>query len=222
VSEYNPILQADFSLPEDLEANPIRPWERLPRESDNQWSYFLCFRDMAYPNGPSGDFNTRNVSALAAALGVSRNYLYKLQTSFKWQIRAGAYDRMLDAAKTEASMGEVAKIQRRQSRLLSKGETLLELELEKLIERAQANTDEGAMAPREVIALMQTVLKWRRIVSGQSTQNVAVTRWNLDALSLEELEILAKAEERAALTDGASTEPTPPPIPFDVDVESDD
>lgn len=174
-----------------------QPWSRLPREGDAAWSAFLAYRDMAYPEGPAGRFATRNMRALSDALGVRHDYLRHLSSSFNWADRAGSYDRALDMAKTEMDLSEVQRVRQRHLRLLAKARTFAEMELDKMVRRA-SDPDISTASAREVKDLLEFAIKTERLLLGEHTDHLKLDgEWDLEDLSLEDLEALEEIRKKA-------------------------
>jgi len=178
--------------------DPIAPWSRLPGETDGGWAYFLHFRNMAYPDGPLGRFQAREIRAMAEALDVNPGSLYPYVNAFLWHERAGAYDRAIDSAKVASDQSEVMRVRGRHTRLLEKARHYAESELDKLTRRA-SNPDTPTASPREVKDLLEFVIKTERLLTGDVTDRIGVEggSWDLEELSLEELELLQSLRKKA-------------------------
>lgn len=175
----------------------VRAWERMPRETDSSWALFVTFRDSAYPEGPGGRFQPRNLVPLAEALGLSVTYLRHLSSTFSWFPRAGSYDRALDAAKVEEEIGEAVRVRRRHLRLLSKARLYAENELDKLVGKSQ-DPNVASATPREIRELLDMVITKERLLQGEHTDHVLHEgEWKLEDLTLEELEDLDRIRKRA-------------------------
>ena len=188
-----------LAIVEPMEAEPFRPWDRLPRETDSAWSLFLVFRDMAYPDGPLGRFVPRNVSAMAGAVGLSVDRLHDLSGTFHWFKRAGAFDQALDRAKTEADISEVSRTRTRHLRLMAKARAALEAELDKWLRRTQ-DPEVPTLDPKDVMKGLELIIKSERLLVGEHTDAVRVDRgdgWDLESLALEDLEALDAIRRKA-------------------------
>jgi hypothetical protein len=187
--------------PQDVEVIPtaqvITPWERLSRETDSQWALFCTFRDSAYPEGPGGRYQPRNLRILAESLGLSADYLRQLSSSYTWFARAGAYDRALDAAKVAAEIGEGVRVRKRHLRLLAKARLFVESELDKLIQKSQ-DPEITTASPRELAQLLELVITKERLLAGDHTDHILHEgEWKLEELELEELEELDRIRRKA-------------------------
>lgn len=177
-------------------APPI-PWGRLAREGDAAWALFNTFRESAYPDGPGGRFVPRNLVQLAAAVGLSHDYIRNLSSSFQWYPRAGAYDRELDRAKVEADIGEAFRVRQRHLRLLAKSRLLVESELDKLLTRSTSE-DLPVASVKELTTMLELIISKERLLMGEHTDHVLQEgEWKLEELELEELEELEKIRRKA-------------------------
>ncbi len=187
------------------ERDPIAPWSRLPNESEQGWQYFLHFRNMAYPEGPLGRFQAREIKAMAAALSVSPETLYSYSGAFIWHDRAGAYDRAIDAAKVSAEQGEIVRVRSRHLRLLEKTRLYAETELDKLQRKAANPETTPSASAREIKDLLEFVIKTERLLMGEVTDRVGVEgggEWDLEKLPLEHLEALEEMRRIAQVKGG--------------------
>lgn len=188
--------QARYQSPEEGAERPTdpatRPWERLPREGDAAWAYFKLFLDQAYPNGPGGDFQPRNVSELSRTVGVGRDYLAHLSSDFHWPQRAGAWDREVERRKSEADLTEAMRSRRTWLRIIAKAKTLGESELDKYLSRSTADATVPVLTAKDAIHVMD----WARSAERQYLQEGTVKdvqdtgEANLENLELEDLESL--------------------------------
>lgn len=175
----------------------LRPWERLPREGDSAWALFLAYRDSAYPKGPTGGFVPRVKTALAEAAGLTPDYMYKLAVEFHWDARAGAWDRELDRRARETDLSDVEYNRRTMLRRLRKLGNLAEMELDKLLTRA-TDPDLPQMTAKELVQTLEFCLKADRLLAEKPTEIVrAEGAWNLEDLSVEDLEALNALRKKA-------------------------
>lgn len=180
------------------EGGSRKVWDRIPREADAAWTMFLAFRDMAYPEGPSGRFAPRHLTTLASALGVNVRTVEAYSAQFNWFHRAGEFDRALDSAKTEADFSEARRTRLRHIRLLGKARLALESELDRWLARLGGDPEHSSMSPREVMQGLELVIKSERLVQGEHTDHVKVDgEWDLDSLTMEDLEGLDQIRRRA-------------------------
>jgi hypothetical protein len=108
-----------------------------------------------------------------------------------WHDRVQAYDTHMDSVFQEerealARLGG-RKLAAEQMALLQTGKDAVEIELEKLLALAR-DSEHAALKPGELVKLMETVLKYQRLVAGESTE-VVEERSDLSDMSDEELAI---------------------------------
>lgn len=171
----------------ELQSYVINPWERQANESDQDWMWFQAYRDSAYPNGYEGAFEARTFKLLAARFGTSEATLKGRANSYSWNMRAGAWDRELERRRVSSGMHRVDAVNYAHQRLLDKTRDLLE----KTIDHHQTLADTGQLPSiREGIALAELQLKYDRLTTGQSTENVSVrSQHNIDVDRLDPDEI---------------------------------
>lgn len=182
----------------DAPGTVTHPWERLPGESDSAWKLFQAFKDWAYPAGEHGEFRSRNLTQFVREIGLSYGYVANLSSQWRWVQRAGAWDREVDRARAEATLSEVAKVRKRHLRRLAKLGELAETELDKLLGQAEELSRTPMLNPKELLAFMEHVFKAERLVAGEHTDHIKVEgEWDLESLSLEELEQLDNLRRKA-------------------------
>jgi hypothetical protein len=173
----------------------VQPWERQPRESDREWELFQQWRGMAYPDGLEGPFKARTTKALALTTGVASAALMALVGTRNWCERAAAFDRELDVRRTEAGLNVIERNARRHQRLLDQMLTSVDMAHAQFQARVEAGEQ---MTASEIRQWADTVIKLQRLVTGQSTENVAVVvLYDLSRLELSELETFRALEAKA-------------------------
>lgn len=200
----------------------VQPWERIDGESDSEWEGFVLYRDAAYPQGiaPGAPYVPRRQAAICELLEVSRGTLGTLMSRRLWHLRALHYDRHVDSLRQDVRESELRKVTREHTRSLSSLRTLIEGEVAKHKARAEEDPTVAVTSLKESVEMLERVIKLDRLVLGASTDNVhqertdrteawnRAERWNLEALSLEELEHLEGLRTRAR---------GPEPVPTTVD-----
>lgn len=179
------------------------PWERTPRETDKVWAYFVAFRDMAYPQGISGTFHARDLSALAKDFGFTADYARCLSATHNWFERTGAYDRHVDAKQREAGLSAIQRLAIKHERITSKALAIAEKELDKLAARADNPEGLAALAPRELLALLEWTVKQQRLMTGQGTGDgePGSKPLDLNKLGTDDLEALLEMHKKANAID---------------------
>ena len=168
---------------------------RLPREGDQAWALFQLFRDMAYPD-PSNyaRFIPRDEEALADFAGVTRSIVAAFASDFHWYKRASQYDQAMTTALAAAEcLGSGDAARARTERLLTKARSLLETELDALLEKAARGS---SLSAKDATQLLQLVLRAEKELVVQ--EGVAglpqdgEKPWDLSLLSLSDLEVLKR------------------------------
>ncbi len=157
----------------------LLPWERLEDEPEDAWDAFRRFRDMSTP---------RQVKYAAT---VQASTIFAWAGEWRWQERVSAYDRHTDGIR-RAQREETLK-QSEEDRMvaaiamLAGAEELFNRELQKWIAESYAS-DMSHAKLSDLTKLMNSVITMRRLVHGESTENVAHTGdFDLSKLSLDEL-----------------------------------
>lgn len=175
------LKQAALAYPPDVG----QPWARQPRESDQQYAWFLAYRDSAYPKGLEGPFNPRNVEAVAEELGFPPRALAGTADSFAWSWRAHAFDRAIDERKFSAELSEVDLQRAKHSRTWGQLWVGVELEVAKLVRQMEGEAP--ALKPKELLALLTKATEMMRLLSGEHTAHVKVDGPDYDNLSDDEI-----------------------------------
>ena len=132
-------------------------WERqAPLETPGNYGIFCYFRDL----GP-----TRTIAQAAELCNRSPDYLSNLQSSFKWRIRAAAWDAEQDR------LFSIALIKRRRSlveRHVSAARKMMDKALQSL-----AAIEVGDLSPHALILLFDTAAKIERAALGMEQRDTA-------------------------------------------------
>lgn len=192
----------DLALPgpgQALAERPYEAWERQPRETDRNWHAFLCYRDMAYPQGKVGPYEPRNIRTIAREMGWSEEHARHCAHSFQWVSRVAAYDRVIDLEKAQAGRTVLAKMADEHAYVLSQGMQIVKLEMAK---RLSISMDPAApaMRPGELISFTEMLIKHERLITGQSTDNNVPAQGSIDLskLPMNDLETLLDIAKRSA------------------------
>lgn len=211
--------------PEPCQAPPVskspKAWERQPGESDDAFAFWLLYRDAAYPEGISrgSPFVPRSLAAVSSAMGSSPYHVGQLAKAHGWAGRALVYDRHVDTLRDNAARTELEKASAGHTRMIGNLKRILEAEITKHLERAEEDPTVALTSLKEAVELSERIVKLDRLVLGASTERVddpkrsrewnREKRWNLEALSLEDLEALERARERAGGPEPEAIEPEP-------------
>jgi hypothetical protein len=161
--------------------------ERRPEESELDWWLFCQWLHMALD--ASGLPQVRRKSVLAGLVpGTSLDALEALATRHEWDRRVRVWDAVIAREALKRTAESLELMRDRQIALALQLQRLGGVEMTKLEERA-ANSDLSALAPKEVVKLIETGVKIERLVRGESTENVAnVSKPDYSKLSDDELE----------------------------------
>lgn len=143
------------------------PWERQDYDTEESWPLFVAYRDQTRPRrGVLSAFRGRPVDPVKVA---------RWYREFFWKERAAAYDDHLDEirrAEIEAMHAEQAReVAAKHMALLADAREVSARELQKLLARAQESQLE-ILKPRDLIRLMETTVRFDRLVRGESTDNI--------------------------------------------------
>jgi hypothetical protein len=130
------------------------------------------YRDGAYPDGPTGRFEPRNLAALADDLGYPLATLRGIADSFAWVQRAAAYDRSLDERRTNAAMSAVDRQRAKQSRVWGMLFGGLEHEVAKLTNMMTGEAP--TLKPHQIVAMLKTATDMLRLMAGDPSEHVKV------------------------------------------------
>jgi hypothetical protein len=195
-----------------------KAWERSPTETEDAFAFWLVFRDMAYPEGiaPGSRFVPRSLRRVSEIMESSPYHVGQLAKNHGWHARALAYDRHVDELRMGARATELERATVEHTRLIASMKRIAEAEISKHLERAEEDPTVSLTSLKEAVELTERIVKLDRLVLGGATERVddpkrsgqwnREKRWNLEALSLEDLEALERARERAG---GPEPEPEP-------------
>jgi hypothetical protein len=177
-------------------------WSRLRTETDYLWACFLQYRDSAYPDGPLGAFEPRNMERLALQLGLQPSQLAEYADKYDWHYRAGCYDADIEGQKVDRSMTAIDRMRVRKEQALTELHRILQLERAKLLRRAE-DPEIPALNARELTAMMDLVLKHEQMLADLPDRG-AVTedqgRIDLTGMPLSDLQHLEQIVKRTTKT----------------------
>lgn len=177
-------------------------WERWPGEAEDVFWFFKCYRDCAYPKGPSGPWVRRSIpSALRLALSRGADpetlpapaTLRTYATRYQWDTRVRSYDLFLDQTTEAVTLDELSRTQRAQVRRLAKLASLVEGELDRHEARLAAMNEAGEAITittlRETAQILESLDKMERLERGAPTAVEHVTH-TIDPDRMEEADLL--------------------------------
>jgi hypothetical protein len=168
-----------------------KPWERLEKEGEKPFAYFLWFRD--HSNGRGQE---RSIDKTAEHFGKSPRTLYHYSRDFRWIERAKAWDDRIAQAQDKAVITAAEKLTAEHLKSLSLLRALGNTTIARALKAAQANEKKLPSTVREGIAALERAVTLERLVTGEATSR---TEESLDTskLSPEDaatlLELLKKA-----------------------------
>lgn len=187
-----------YAQPEAGEDNPTdpatrtQPWERMAREGDQAWAHFQYYLQQAYPHGPAGEWQPRNVSEMARMVGMSREYLARLSSEFHWPQRAGAWDREVERRKSSQDLAAASRSRRHWLRVVTKARNLGETALDKLLAIENANPAIPSLTAKDIVAVLDWSHKVERVhVAGQEGSEAAPDEGEADLENLELEDLVA-------------------------------
>lgn len=154
-------------------------WERQEFDQDEEFQAFVQYRDQMAP---------RRLRGLGPTAKVAMWY-----RDFNWQSRIAAYDTWIDSIflkERAEALGRAAKKQAEDLALtLGDAHEFLNMELNKFLQSTKKHSDVNQLRPHEMVRLLEQVVKLKRLVAGESTENPG-PGVDLSKLSLDELRAL--------------------------------
>jgi hypothetical protein len=184
--------------------NVDKPWEKQPFDyetspdlpgvsPDITWALFQDFLAQKAP---------RSVKSLAARGILSWTQLDLVAWSRAWELRARHYDNYLDRLRQETIEREIQEdakaVARRHLATSKKIMTLVNLEVDKLLDMSRQSGLPALSKPQDVVRFFREGVKTERLVLGEAT-DVVESRINLDNLTLDELRQLRALQQKAGL-----------------------
>ncbi|MEV6401162.1 hypothetical protein AB0M39_41385 [Streptomyces sp. NPDC051907] len=133
-------------------------WDRQPGESAKRWGQFCVFRDLG---------RTRTLKRVAERLNITHRTAQQYSHTFRWGVRAEAFDRHMDEQ-------WVAAIQERQRRMVQDHLKLAATFHEKATEAITSLIGQNLNAT-ETVRVADAYSKLIRFALGEPDQNVAIT-----------------------------------------------
>ena len=166
----------EIIIPTEFDAE--RPHMPQPFDTVESFAAFQAYLALPPP---------RRLSALAKLWPLPQ--LTAWRESCGWVERAHAVDR---------GDRNASDVDARHLRLLGDAAELAQIEIRKLLRQAETSPAQ-TIEVRELARLVRDVVQLERLVSGQSTENVAVAEVDLSALSLDEIETLRALQAKAGV-----------------------
>ncbi len=156
-----------------------RPWCQQPCDTPSSFSAFEHYLALEPP---------RALSKLAA--------LWALDDLVRWRDECAWIER---AFAIDAGRRTVGERDGRHLAIVQDTAELVTLEVRKLLRKAEAH-DEPVLEVKELVKLMKDVVTLERLITGGSTENVAVAaEFDLSRLTMDEIETMRMLEEKAGV-----------------------
>jgi hypothetical protein len=173
----------------------MNPWDRQPTDTDEQFLWFVAYRDAIPP---------RALGRIRAPGGTVRpplQVLLEWANAGHWTDRVAAWDQHLDTLRQrerESAAGAAGRqVAEEQEAALT--QDLLDLahrELDKLL-MTSISTPAETLRPGEVNRMIENVVKLRRLQRGESTEQIKTDGVDLSGLTVEELRQLVALKNKA-------------------------
>lgn len=161
-------------------------WERQPSDTEESWEAFKSFRDAKPPRK-------------LFRPGVPTGKTSEMYRDHNWKARVEAFDIYMDQKAVEERrqiVGMKAKeIAEEHMIILTRARKIVSRELDKLLEASNSDDMAGTIKPSELTKLLEAVIKFDRLVRGESTEKTD-TGVDLSKLSLDELREFEKMQRK--------------------------
>ncbi len=180
-----------------------KPWERQHFDTDESFEAFKLFRDSRPPR------------RVLAQRGYPTSSLYAWFRDHAWAERVRAYDAHTDSillGEREALLRQNAQqISAEHMALLHSARDLAQRELDKMLSRSVDNDEMNLLRPGELVKLLETVIRYDRLIRGESTENID-QQIDLSALTLDELLTYKALREKTIHVEANVAPRTPHPV----------
>lgn len=149
--------------------DPAPPWARLLNETEYQYALFQAFLGAGWPEGITGAHKPRVLKEICIPWGVEAQWAYAMSAGAQWYARARAYDEWVYAQKQERDATALKRMRTGHERRLSKIGAIIDLELDKVLSRAQDPVTPVATVG-ELKQLMDFLHKQERLLHGEPTE----------------------------------------------------
>lgn len=168
-----------------------RAWDRQDGESEGAYE---AFKGYVYQTPP------RRLVHSSVKHGTAQ--LSELYNEWRWQERALAYDRHVQAIR-DAEKEAVLKEDERdrmagQLKMLKGIQQIANREIAKLVRDCEKSEAFGTVRVSDLNKLVGQAITLERLIHGESTSNVGVVDANLEKLSLDELRELQRLQAKMA------------------------
>lgn len=147
---------------------PAPAWARLPNETEYQYATFQAFLNAGWPEGLTGPHKPRVLKEICIPWGVAETTAYHLSCGGNWYARARAYDEWVFAQRQERDASAIKRMRTGHERRLAKIGAIIDLELDKVLSRAQDPVTPVATVG-ELKQLLDFLHKQERLLHGEPT-----------------------------------------------------
>jgi len=163
---------------------PREIWERLDKESDTEWEYFRCYRDMSH----------RRQTKVAAAMAKSKDAIHKCAKRHDWAERTFEYDLHMDRIAVEAKETDLQKMHLRHLQISGSIQELAKIEINKLL--VGANYDSlPTVKVSELAGLLKHGTELERLTRDQPSEITQSADYS--KLAVDELKALQRLVKKA-------------------------
>lgn len=163
------------------------PWERQYADTDASWEAFRKFRD------------TKTPRRLIMQRGTATAQIYKWYKDLAWDSRVRAYDahveRILLEERDQLLRQHASEIAAEHMAMLQTARDITQRELDKLLRKVGEDDEYSHLKPVEITKLMEAVIKYDRLIRGETTENTE-HKIDLSSLSLEEVRMYERLKEK--------------------------
>jgi hypothetical protein len=182
-----------FDQPSTAAWDEAHPWNRQPCDHGDRWPLFRAYLS----DGP-----TRTVARLAERFSLAPNILHQYAREGFWLERAKAYDVMIheqyNATVVEHIIVEAKDQAEKHLRMIDNALEIASIEFERLLNETRERSMSGTMKHRDLIRLVESMLKLRLLFTGEATERVEIKDIEtiLQALPIEQVEALQLLQEK--------------------------
>lgn len=159
------------------------PWHKQHQDTEESWVAFQYFRDMRAP---------RSLYIAPNNIRLPHEKVRRWYNEHDWKARVDAFDNHLAdvrQAEVEALIKQSAnEVTAEHMATLSRARELCAREVQKWLDMSR-DSEVTALRPRELTSLLETVIKYDRLLRDQTTEKTE-TSLDLSKLSIEELKTL--------------------------------
>jgi hypothetical protein len=166
-------------------------WLRQACDTDESWDAFKAYRDMAPPRNMARIYVNRVQVPIAKVSSWLRDH--------NWRDRCRAYDNHMEeiliTQREDFLRQKTVEITADWMCALKDAREIIAKELMRLRQTSEESDGPGLLKPNELVRLMDMVIKYDRLLRGESTEQID-TKVDLSQLSVEDLRELKRMHEK--------------------------